>query len=44
MVANPRYSSGLVEIERDWTVVDVHDANALLDAFDDAEARAREKP
>jgi hypothetical protein len=42
VVSSPRYSSGLVEVERDWTVVDVVIANDVLDVYEEAEALARQ--
>lgn len=35
-----RFHSSLIEIQRDWSVRDVQDANAILDALDKAEREA----
>lgn len=35
------YSSSLVEIETQWTICDVWDANRVLDVYDELDRRAK---
>ncbi len=39
----PRFKASLVEIEQQWSIEDLQDANDLLDAFEEAEAQAGER-
>lgn len=43
LVTHERAPGTLTEIERDWSVADVFDANAVLDAFELAEYNARKR-
>jgi hypothetical protein len=37
VVASERFSSGLIEIETEWTLDDLEKANLALDVYEDAE-------
>lgn len=34
VASSERYSSGLIEIQRDWSLIDVLDANQVLDVYE----------
>ncbi len=40
MVSSERFSVSLLEVEREWSIDDLMDANDILDAFDLAEHKA----
>ena len=40
MVSSPRLSASLIEIETEWTMVDVLDAHDVLDLYDALDAKA----
>lgn len=41
IVTSPRFNVSLAELRNTWTILDLFEANCLLDAFEDAEVRAR---
>lgn len=43
VVSSGRFNATLTEVRRSWTIVDLFDANCLLDSFEEAEAEARRK-
>jgi hypothetical protein len=40
LVASPRLSASLVEIEERWSMTDVLDAHEVLDLYDELDAKA----
>ena len=40
IASSNRYSSSLKEVEEDWSIDDVWDANVVLDLYDEAERKA----
>lgn len=43
VVTSRHYHASLIEVQREWTLCDLLDAHAVIDALDDAEARAAKK-
>jgi len=43
VASSPRYSSSLEEIESRWSIVDLWDANRVLDAYEEAERLAAKR-